>query len=149
MPPATSSTSPLRRRGEDATTLRTAPNDLRAIWRDAFRVVRAETERRAAPLSAEDQLMQSMADASPTKWHRAHTAWFFEQFLLVPHLAGYRVFDEGFGYLFNSYYVAAGPRHARPRRGLLTRPDCAEIAAFRGHVDQAVELLLATADDRR
>src|SRR5207249_1921099 len=115
MPPATSSTSRLRRRGEDATTLRTAPNDLRAIWRDAFRAVRAETERRAAPLSAEDQLMQSMADASPTKWHRAHTTWFFEQFLLVSHLAGYRIFDEQFAYLFNSYYVAAAARPARVR----------------------------------
>ncbi len=125
------------------------PGDPRVTWREAFRAVRAETERRTAPLGPEDQVVQSMADASPTKWHRAHTAWFFEQFLLVPHLPGYRVFDEGFGYLFNSYYVAAGPRHARPRRGLLTRPDCAEIAAFRDHVDQAVELLLATADDRR
>ena len=141
MPLATSSTSRLRRRGEDATTLRTAPNDPRAIWRDAFRAVRAETERRAAPLSAEDQLVQSMADASPTKWHRAHTTWFFEQFLLVPHLAGYRIFDEQFAYLFNSYYVAAGPRHARPRRGLITRPDCERVAAFRAHVDAGVERL--------
>src|SRR5438045_5183264 len=142
MPPATSSTSRLRRRGEDATTLRTAPNDPRAIWRDAFRAVRAETERRAAPLSAEDQLVQSMADASPTKWHRAHTTWFFEQFLLVSHLAGYRIFDEQFAYLFNSYYVAAGPRHARPQRGLITRPNCERVAAFRAHVDAAVERLI-------
>jgi ergothioneine biosynthesis protein EgtB len=110
--------------------------------------VRAETERRAAPLSPEDQVVQSMPDASPTKWHRAHTSWFFEQFLLRPHLSGYRVFDEGFGYLFNSYYVAAGLRHARPRRGLLTRPSCAEIAAYRAHVDEAVERLLASAEDR-
>src|SRR6266699_3603967 len=126
----------------------TGPPRSRAGWMDAFIRVRAETEARAAPLSPEDQVIQSMPDASPTKWHRAHTTWFFEQFLLVPHLPGYRVFDEAFAYLFNSYYVAAGPRHARPRRGLLTRPDCAEIAAFRDHVDQAVELLLATADDR-
>src|SRR5438132_12049957 len=111
----------------------------------AFRNVRAETERRAAPLSAEDQVVQSMPDASPTKWHRAHTTWFFEQFLLLPHLPGYRVFDDRFAYLFNSYYVAAGPRHARPKRGLLTRPDCQQIAAYRAHVDQAVERLLATA----
>ena len=147
MPLATSSTSRLRRRGEDATTLRTAPNDPRAIWRDAFRAVRAETERRAAPLSAEDQLVQSMADASPTKWHRAHTTWFFEQFLLVPHLAGYRIFDEQFAYLFNSYYVAAGPRHARPQRGLITRPNCERVAAFRAHVDAGVERLLESAED--
>jgi ergothioneine biosynthesis protein EgtB len=107
--------------------------------------VRAETERRAAPLGPEDQVVQSMPDASPTKWHRAHTTWFLEQFLLVPRLAGYRVFDEQFAYLFNSYYVAAGPRHARPRRGLLTRPDCEQIAAFRAHVDEGVERLLAAA----
>src|SRR5215475_2780734 len=85
--------------------------DLRATSIQAFREVRAETERRAAPLSAEDQVVQSMPDASPTKWHRAHTTWFFEQFLLVPHVEGYRPFDPDFAYLFNSYYVAAGPRH--------------------------------------
>jgi ergothioneine biosynthesis protein EgtB len=124
-----------------------APNDPRAMWRDRFRAVRAETEQRAGPLSAEDQAVQSMPDASPTKWHRAHTTWFFEQFLLLPHLAGYRVFDERFAYLFNSYYVAAGPRHARPKRGLLTRPDCGEIAAFRAHVDEGVEQLIAAAAD--
>jgi ergothioneine biosynthesis protein EgtB len=109
--------------------------------------VRAETERLAAPLSPEDQVIQSMPDASPTKWHRAHTTWFLEQFLLVPRLAGYRAFDERFAYLFNSYYVAAGPRHARPRRGLITRPDCEEVEAFREHVDAAVHRLLDTAPD--
>jgi ergothioneine biosynthesis protein EgtB len=119
--------------------------DPRSAWCAAFRAVRAETERRAAPLSAEDQQVQSMADASPTKWHRAHTTWFFEQFLLVPHLAGYRTFDERFAYLFNSYYVAAGPRHARPHRGLVTRPGAAEVARFREHVDAAVERLVAGA----
>src|SRR5438552_14152458 len=133
MPLATSSTSRLRRRGEDATTLRTAPNDPRAIWRDAFRAVRAETERRAAPLSAEDQLVQSMADASPTKWHRAHTTWFFEQFLLVPHLAGYRIFDEQFAYLFNSYYVAAGPRPPRAHGGPHHRAHSPPVGALPAH----------------
>jgi ergothioneine biosynthesis protein EgtB len=149
MLPVTSSPVPRRRRdeGHTVTIPRAALNDPRIIWRNAFRAVRAETERRAAPLSAEDQVVQSMADASPTKWHRAHTTWFFEQFLLVPHLAGYRVFDEQFAYLFNSYYVAAGPRHARPRRGLITRPDCERVAAFRSHVDAGVERLLASADD--
>jgi ergothioneine biosynthesis protein EgtB len=91
-------------------------------------------------------VVQSMADASPTKWHRAHTTWFFEQFLLLPHLEGYRVFDERFAYLFNSYYVAAGPRHARPKRGLLTRPDHGHVCAFRAHVDDAVEWLIASAE---
>ncbi len=119
--------------------------DVRGRWRERFRAVRAETERRAAPLAPEDQTVQSMPDASPTKWHRAHTTWFFEQFLLLPRLAGYRVFDERFAYLFNSYYVAAGPRHARPRRGLITRPDCERVAAYRAHVDAAVERLIAGA----
>jgi ergothioneine biosynthesis protein EgtB len=86
-----------------------------------------------------------MADASPTKWHRAHTTWFFEQFLLLPHLTGYRVFDRQFAYLFNSYYVAAGPRHARPQRGLVTRPANSEVAAYRAHVDDAVVRLLGEA----
>src|SRR3954466_2468363 len=121
--------------------------NIRRTWSEAFRTVRAETERRAAHLSPEDQIVQSMADASPTKWHRAHTTWFFEQFLLVPYLAGYRVFHAQFAYLFNSYYVAAGPRHARPRRGLLTRPDCERVAAFRAHVDSGVERLLASVEE--
>ena len=113
-----------------------------AIWLEAFRRVRAETEKRASHLSAEDQIVQSMADASPTKWHRAHVTWFFEQFLLVPHDSGYRIFDERFPFLFNSYYVAAGPRHARPQRGLITRPNGADVAAYRAHVDAAVERLI-------
>jgi len=75
------------------------------------------------------------------------TAWFFEQFLLLPHLAGYRAFDETFAYLFNSYYVAVGPRQARPARGLITRPDCQAVTAYRAHVDAAVERLLANAKD--
>src|SRR6266542_2780976 len=132
---------------DDEPPSRIASSDLRAIWRNAYRAVRAETERRAASLSAEDQVVQSMPDASPTKWHRAHTTWFFEQFLLVPHCPGYRVFDERFAYLFNSYYVAAGPRHARPKRGLITRPDCERVTAFRVHAAAGVERLLASAED--
>jgi len=119
-----------------------ALDNARAAWRAAFRRVRAETEKRAAPLSAEDQIVQSMADASPTKWHRAHVTWFFEQFLLVPNDPGYRIFDERFPFLFNSYYVAAGPRHARPQRGLITRPDGEDVAGYRAHVDAAVERLI-------
>ena len=118
-------------------------DETRAIWLDAFRRVRAETEKRASLLSAEDQIVQSMADASPAKWHRAHVTWFFEQFLLVPHDCAYRIFDERFPFLFNSYYVAAGPRHARPQRGLITRPDGTDVAAYRAHVDSAVERLIA------
>ena len=108
--------------------------------------MRAETERRAAPLSAEDQIVQSMPDASPTKWHRAHTTWFFEQFLLAEHVPGYKVFDPRFAFLFNSYYVTAGPRHARPQRGLITRPTVDEVTAYRAHVDAAVERLIAEAE---
>jgi ergothioneine biosynthesis protein EgtB len=119
--------------------------DTRRHWTEAFRSVRQETERRAAPLSPEDQIIQSMADASPTKWHRAHTTWFLEQFVLQPYVEGYKVFDDRFAFLFNSYYVAAGPRHARPKRGLITRPANDEVAAFRAHVDAAVENLLETA----
>ena len=118
-------------------------DETRAIWLGAFRRVRAETEKRASHLSAEDQIVQSMADASPAKWHRAHVTWFFEQFLLVPHDASYRIFDERFPFLFNSYYVAAGPRHVRPQRGLITRPNGAEVIAYRAHVDAAVERLIA------
>ena len=111
----------------------------RDSWKHAYRSVRAETERRAAGLSAEDQVVQSMPDASPIKWHRAHTTWFFEQFVLAPRLADYRSFDERFAYLFNSYYVAAGARHARPKRGLVTRPDCDEVVRYRAHVDGAIQ----------
>jgi ergothioneine biosynthesis protein EgtB len=121
-------------------------SDPAAFWREAFVTVRSETERRAAPLSAEDQVVQSMPDASPTKWHRAHTTWFFEEFLLKPQAPGYRPFDPRFAYLFNSYYVAAGPRHARPKRGLLTRPDMGEVAAYRAHVDAAVGALIVQAN---
>ena len=121
-----------------------SPDAARERWRDAFRCVRAETERRASHLSAEDQIVQSMADASPTKWHRAHVTWFFEQFLLVSNDPSYEIFDERFPFLFNSYYVAAGPRHARPQRGLITRPNGEDVAGYRAHVDAAVEKLIET-----
>ena len=121
-----------------------SPDEVRAAWATAFHRVRAETEARAAPLSPEDQQIQSMADASPAKWHRAHVTWFFEQFLLRPHDPGYKIFDERFPFLFNSYYVAAGPRHARPQRGMITRPSADDVAAYRAHVDNAVSRLIET-----
>ncbi len=121
--------------------------DPRRIWLNAFRGVRSETERRAARLGPEDQVVQSMPDTSPTKWHRAHVTWFFEQFLLRSCAPDYRVFDERFAYLFNSYYVSAGPRQARPQRGLITRPDTSEVTAYRAHVDAAVAALIESADD--
>src|ERR1700730_9122123 len=105
----TPSSPVLRRLREDTTTADHSSADVRLAWRHAFRNVRAETERRAAPLSAEDQTEQSMPDASPTKWLLAPASWFFDEILQARHLAGYRGFDESFGYLFNSYYVAAGP----------------------------------------
>ena len=128
-------------------TARAPAADVRQFWLDAFRTVRDETERRAALLSAEDQVVQSMPDASPTKWHRAHVTWFFEQFLLCQFVPGYQPFDERFAYLFNSYYVTAGPRHARPQRGMLTRPAAAEVAAYRAHVDRAVTELIERSSD--
>ncbi len=103
-----------------------------------FQAVREATEAVASGLSEEDQCVQSMPDASPAKWHRAHTTWFFEHFVLVPHVPGYRVFDPAFGFLFNSYYDAVGPRHPRPERGLLTRPSAARVTEYRRHVDAAL-----------
>ena len=104
--------------------------------------VRARTLALAQPLTAEDQQVQSMADASPTKWHLAHTTWFFETFVLVPHAAGYRAFDPAYQYLFNSYYEAVGPRHPRPQRGMITRPGVEEVMAYRRHVTEAMLALL-------
>jgi len=129
-------------RGGPAPKPQRSLDETRGSWLQAFRRVRAATEARAAHLSAEDQIVQSMADASPTKWHRAHVTWFFEQFLLVPHDASYKIFDQRFPFLFNSYYVAAGPRHSRPQRGLITRPNSEEVTAYRAHVDAAVERLI-------
>jgi ergothioneine biosynthesis protein EgtB len=108
-----------------------------------FRAVRATSMKLRRPLSAEDCQVQSMPDASPVKWHLAHTTWFFEQFVLHPHRAGYRPFHPDFSYLFNSYYNAIGPRHERPRRGVLSRPSLAMVDEYRAHVDAAVGELLA------
>ena len=103
-----------------------------------YAAIRAHTEALAAALTPEDQCVQSMPDASPAKWHRAHTTWFFEQFVLTGHVPGYRAFDPDFRFLFNSYYEAVGARHPRPMRGLLTRPPAERIAAYRAHVDEAM-----------
>jgi ergothioneine biosynthesis protein EgtB len=130
-----------------ASAAKAPSGDTRSYWLDAFRAVRAETERRAALLSAEDQVVQSMPDASPTKWHRAHVTWFFEEFLLRRFAPGYQPFDERFAYLFNSYYVSAGPRHARPQRGMITRPGATEVTAYRAHVDAAITKLIESTND--
>ena len=107
-----------------------------------FLSVRRLTEQLAAPLSAEDQTVQSMPDASPTKWHLAHTTWFFETFVLGPHAPDYRPFDPAYDYLFNSYYEAVGPRHPRPQRGMITRPGVEEIMTYRRYVSKAMAELL-------
>lgn len=109
--------------------------------------VRAQTEHLALPLSAEDQTVQSMEDVSPTKWHRAHTSWFFETFLLERSVRGYRPYHPAYRYLFNSYYEAVGTRHPRPARGVISRPGVAEVAAYRAHVDQSMAQLLDRAPD--
>lgn len=120
----------------------------RAYWSERFLHLRNVTEGLAAELSPEDQTIQSMPDVSPTKWHSAHTTWFFETFLLTPHLGGYEVFHPAFGYLFNSYYQAAGPRHPRPQRGLLSRPGVPEITAYRRIVTDAMLHLIEQADEK-
>jgi ergothioneine biosynthesis protein EgtB len=103
-----------------------------------YQSVRALSAAIVAPLSDADATVQPMDDASPAKWHLAHTTWFFETFILRDHMPGYRPFDDRFAYLFNSYYEAEGPRHARPRRGMLTRPSLETVLAWRAHVDDAI-----------
>jgi ergothioneine biosynthesis protein EgtB len=103
-----------------------------------FQRVRAATEALAADLAPEDQVVQSMPDCSPTNWHLAHTTWFFEAFILAPHRPGYEPAHPQFGYLFNSYYEAAGARNPRFRRGLITRPTVQEVARYRAQVTEAL-----------
>ena len=109
-----------------------------ATLADRFAKVRALTEAMVAPLSDADATVQSMDDASPAKWHLAHTTWFLETFILRDFVAGYQLHDERFPFLFNSYYEAEGRRHARGRRGMVTRPTLDEVLAYRHHVDAAV-----------
>jgi ergothioneine biosynthesis protein EgtB len=105
---------------------------------ERFLSIRDTTLALAAPLSAEDCAIQSMPDASPVKWHLAHTTWFFETFVLAPHRPGYRPFDASYRVFFNSYYNAVGDRHPRPERGMLSRPGLEEVLAYRHHVDEAM-----------
>src|SRR5262245_35707343 len=111
-----------------------------------YGAIRKRTMELAAPLSAEDQQLQSMPDASPTKWHLAHTTWFFETFVLAPSDRRYRPFDERFGFLFNSYYESVGERVARPTRGLLSRPSLETVREYRAHVDAAMVGILTRGD---
>ena len=124
-----------------------APALQRMLASESYARVRALTLQRAATLSAEDQCVQSMPDASPVKWHLAHTSWFFEAVVLQGFQPGYQAFDERFLVLFNSYYEALGPRHPRPQRGLLTRPSLEEVHDYRIHVDEAMQAFIGNSDD--
>ncbi|MCH7805897.1 MAG: ergothioneine biosynthesis protein EgtB [Proteobacteria bacterium] len=114
-----------------------------------FSAVRARTEALAAPLSPEDMVVQSMPEVSPTKWHLGHTTWFFETFILKNFDSAYKVFDEAYNYLFNSYYNAAGDRQPRPKRGMLTRPPLSDVMAYRAQVTEAMLVLIGLAEKHK
>jgi ergothioneine biosynthesis protein EgtB len=118
---------------------RSGRNDALAI---RYAAVRAQTERLCEPLDTEDYVVSSMADVSPTKWHLAHTSWFFETFVLGPHAPDYHSPNPKYAFLFNSYYVQAGERHCRAKRGLVTRPTVREVFEYRAHVDSAMHALM-------
>ena len=118
-----------------------APHRSLETLRTHFQEVRRRTEELAAPLPREDQVVQTMANVSPTKWHLAHTTWFFETFVAQEFLDDYQPFDERFGLLFNSYYQGAGPCFERQRRGTIGRPTVPTVLAYRRHVDAAIEEL--------
>jgi ergothioneine biosynthesis protein EgtB len=125
---------------------RVAPDaapDEAASLASRYAATRAVTDALAAPLSDEDCAIQSMPDASPVKWHLAHTSWFFETFLLEPYHAGYTLYDAAYRVLFNSYYNSVGDQHPRPQRGLLSRPSLSAVRGYRKHVDRAMAELLA------
>jgi hypothetical protein len=113
---------------------------------DRYAQVRAFTMALVRDLAPEDMVVQSMDDVSPTKWHLAHTSWFWEVFVLEPHLPGYEALDPAYHFLFNSYYVQAGERHCRAQRGWLSRAHGAQVMAYREHVDQGMARLLADRD---
>ncbi len=125
-----------------ATSQRISRADLSRELADQFVSVRRLTEQLCAPLSAEDQMVQSMPDASPAKWHQAHTTWFFETFLLLPHARGYRPLDDRYTYLFNSYYKQLGGHPVRANRGIMSRPSLQEVQAYRRHADQQMLRLI-------
>ena len=113
------------------------------VLSDRYRKIRSTTLALIDELQPEDTVVQSMPDVSPTKWHLAHVTWFFEQFILLPHAENYSCFDDQYHYLFNSYYYTAGDMHARPGRGLLSRPTLASVLEYRAYVDAAMQTLLS------
>jgi ergothioneine biosynthesis protein EgtB len=123
------------------------PADAPAGLAGSYAAVRAFSESLCDGLATEDYVVQSMPDVSPTKWHLAHTSWFFETFILRPYAPGYTPLDEQYAFLFNSYYVHAGERHCRAQRGYISRPTVAEVHAYRRHVDVAMEELVGGADE--
>lgn len=146
-PASDPSSSPSPAAARDAATAKVAPRptgrpEPDGSLRERYRQVRRRSHYLTRSLAPEDQVVQSMEDVSPTKWHLAHTSWFFETFLLEPHLDGYALHDPDYPYLFNSYYVQAGERHCRARRGYLSRPTVADVWRYREAVDEAMERLL-------
>ena len=123
-------------------------NDDRDRLKAAYRDVRGQTMLLAAPLSPEDQTVQTMPNVSPTKWHLAHTSWFFETFMLKPFLPSYEEKFASFDYLFNSYYEQIGPKWPRPQRGLLSRPSVSEIQDYRLYIDQSMARLIEEASSK-
>jgi ergothioneine biosynthesis protein EgtB len=139
----TTSTTPA---ATPAATPATDPRDPHRML-ERYAAVRARTEALAAPLSPEDQTVQSMADVSPTKWHRAHVTWFFETFVLADHERDFAPFQEQYWFLFNSYYEAVGPRHERARRGDISRPGAHDVGVYRSNVDARMRDLLDALDE--
>lgn len=151
--PTRQATGPFRTNLNAAVLEIGAANDARAEtsgrrgWEDRYRRTRAFTETLCAPLETEDYVIQSMPDASPAKWHLAHTSWFFQTFVLKPGIAGYEGADPAYAYLFNSYYNAVGPMHCRAQRGMISRPTVGEVCIYREQTDAAMLSLIANATE--
>src|SRR5437764_14148823 len=123
------------------------PRQPKGSFAQRYAAVRAQTEALCQPLETEDYVVSTMSDVSPTKWHLAHTSWFFETFVITPNDDAYRSPNPKYSFLFNSYYVQAGERHCRAKRGIVTRPTVAEVFAYRAHVDAAMARLLERIGD--
>lgn len=129
-------------------TIKKNAGNLRAELKSTYEYIRRFSEKLAEPLEPEDFVVQSMPDISPTKWHLAHTSWFFETFILTENDKNYKPFDEKFSFLFNSYYVQVGDRWFRPNRGLLSRPTVAEVFKYRGYVDEQMAIFFEKVSDQ-